>query len=60
MTGRGAGLAAVVVAAVVAAGGQTARAEGLAMDEAVAIALQRNRDVIAAKLEIEGLSLIHI
>ena len=57
MTGRGAGLAAVVVAAVVAAGGQTARAEGLAMDEAVAIALQRNRDVIAAKLEIEGAEL---
>jgi cobalt-zinc-cadmium efflux system outer membrane protein len=37
--------------------GGAARAEGLTMPEAVAIALQRNRDVIAAKLEIEGAEL---
>lgn len=34
-----------------------ARAEGLSMEQAVAIALQRNHDVIAAKLEIEGAEL---
>jgi cobalt-zinc-cadmium efflux system outer membrane protein len=35
----------------------TARAGGLTMDEAVGIALQRNRDVIAAKLEIDAATL---
>jgi cobalt-zinc-cadmium efflux system outer membrane protein len=33
------------------------QAEGLSMEQAVAIALQRNRDVIAAKMEIEGTQL---
>jgi cobalt-zinc-cadmium efflux system outer membrane protein len=50
------GLAALAAAVVLGAGGP-ARADGLAMDEAVAIALKRNRDVIAAKLEIEGAEL---
>jgi hypothetical protein len=48
-------LVSVVVAASLAGG--SAHAEGLTMPEAVAIALQRNRDVIAAKLEIEGAQL---
>ena len=34
-----------------------AHAEGLSLEQAVAIALQRNHDVIAAKLEIEGAEL---
>jgi outer membrane protein, heavy metal efflux system len=45
--------AALLVAGAVLAAG-TARAQGLSMEQAVAIALQRNRDVIAAKMEIEG------
>ena len=57
MSARGATFAAGIAAAAVAAGSGAARADGLAMDEAVAIALQRNRDVIAAKLEIEGAEL---
>jgi cobalt-zinc-cadmium efflux system outer membrane protein len=35
----------------------TARAAGLTMEQAVAIALQRNRDVIAARLEIDAAEL---
>ena len=38
----------------VAAVSATAHAEGLTAEQAVAVALQRNRDVIAARLEIEG------
>jgi len=44
------------VAAVACAGGG-ARASALTMDEAVSLALGRNRDVIAAKLDIEGAEL---
>jgi outer membrane protein TolC len=35
-------------------GGAAAHAAGLTAEQAVAVALQRNRDVIAARLEIEG------
>src|SRR3954464_8889811 len=45
--------AAALALALAALGEGTARAEDLTMDRAVAIALQRNRDVIAARLEIE-------
>lgn len=45
------------VAAATGAGAPAARAPGLSMEEAVATALQRNRDVIAAKLEIEDAEL---
>ncbi len=43
-------LACVVALAVT----RTARADDLTMDRAVAIALQRNRDIVAARLEIEA------
>ena len=45
---------AMVVAAALAVPPGAARAAPMTMDQAVAVALQRNRDVIAAKLEIEG------
>ena len=50
------GLAVIGVAALVLAVAPDARAAGggLTMDDAVAIALQRNRDVIAARLDIEA------
>jgi cobalt-zinc-cadmium efflux system outer membrane protein len=47
--------ATLVVVAIGAAGGQAEAAAGeLTSDQAVAVALQRNRDVIAARLEIEA------
>ena len=50
------GLVAVVVCALLAGGAPrtAAAAEAFTMDRAVAIAFQRNRDVIAARLEIEA------
>jgi cobalt-zinc-cadmium efflux system outer membrane protein len=50
---RAAGWTAVVATALVAAA-PAARGAGMTMDEAVAVALQRNRDIIAARLEIEA------
>lgn len=48
----------VVVAAVASLTGEPdAAAEGLTMDQAVSVAFQRNRDVIAAQLEIEAAQL---
>ncbi|HEY2903978.1 MAG TPA: TolC family protein [Polyangia bacterium] len=47
----------LLVIAWIALGGTIARAEALTMDRAVAIALERNRDVIAAKLEIDAAAL---
>jgi cobalt-zinc-cadmium efflux system outer membrane protein len=49
-------IAAVIVGTVLAAAAP-ARGQGLTMDQAVAVALQRNRDVIAARLEIEAAQL---
>jgi cobalt-zinc-cadmium efflux system outer membrane protein len=54
-------LAGVVVAVAIASSagqaGAAGSAAGLTMEQAVAVALQRNRDVIAAKLEIDGATL---
>ncbi|MDB4980571.1 MAG: outer membrane protein, partial [Myxococcales bacterium] len=47
----------VLLGAVASAWPAGARAEGLTQEQAVAVALQRNRDVIAARLEIEGAEL---
>ena len=46
--------AGVLLAAGIACVGAPALAAGLTAEQAVAVALQRNRDVIAARLEIEG------
>ena len=54
---RRAGLAVAIFAAIfvtILAAGGSARAAELTSDQAVAVALQRNRDVIAARLEIEA------
>ena len=59
MRSRGAstGAAAIFAALTLAVTARDARADTLSMDGAVALALQRNRDVIAAKLEIEAADL---
>jgi outer membrane protein, heavy metal efflux system len=48
---------AVLVVGGLLAAAPTVRADGLTMEQAVALALQRNRDAIAARLEIEGAEL---
>ena len=50
-------LAAVAIAVAIAGSAANARAAGLTMEQAVSVALQRNRDVIAAKLEIDAATL---
>jgi cobalt-zinc-cadmium efflux system outer membrane protein len=50
-------LAGVAIAVAIAGSAASARAAGLTMDQAVSVALQRNRDVIAAKLEIDAATL---
>ena len=50
-------LAAVAIAFAIAGSAANARAAGLTMEQAVSVALQRNRDVIAAKLEIDAATL---
>ena len=47
-------LTAAVLIAAIAGAGWRAQAADLSSDQAVAVALQRNRDVIAARLEIEA------
>src|SRR4030095_5876093 len=55
--GRRGGLAGVAIAVAIAGSAAPVRAAGLTMEQAVAVALQRNRDVIAAKLEIDRATL---
>ncbi|HSZ81586.1 MAG TPA: TolC family protein [Polyangia bacterium] len=57
MSGRGRGIVAIGLAAFICAPVVARAAEGLTQDEAVAVALRRNRDAIAARLDIEGAEL---